>query len=336
MSVRVGVIGVGMIGADHVRRISSALAGGDVVAVTDADLGRAQAVAAGVPGTRVHASGEALVADDAVDVVLVASWGPTHERYVLASIRAGKPVFCEKPLATTQDACRRIVDAETGTGGRLVQVGFMRRYDPAYRALKDSLDHGSIGAALMLHCAHRNASVPSSYTEDMMVNDSGVHEMDATRWLLGEEIVGVRALDGRRSTRAPEGVRDPLLLILDSASGVLVDIEVSVSAGYGYDVRCEVVGERGTASLGDEGAVRIARDGHRGSPVPQGWQDRFARAYDIELQAWLDAAAAGRCTGPSSWDGLAAAAIADSALEARRTGERVPVDLPDRPPFYDT
>lgn len=335
MTVRVGVIGVGMIGADHVRRLSSVLSGGEVVAVTDVDIARAQAVARGVPGARVHLSGEALVADDGVDAVLVASWGPTHEQYVLESIRAGKPVLCEKPLATNEDACRRIVDAETAAGRRLVQVGFMRRYDPAYQALKGAVIDGSIGPPVMVHCAHRNASVPSSYTEDMMITDSAVHEMDVTRWLLGEEIVGVRALDGRRSSRAPEGVRDPLLLILESAGGVLVDVEMSVSAGFGYEVRCEVVGECGTAALGDEGDVRIARDGHRGSRVPHDWRDRFARAYDLELQAWLDAVGAGGCTGPSSWDGLTAAVIADSALTARRTGERVPVVLPERPPCYD-
>src|SRR5262245_968473 len=115
MTVRVGVIGVGMIGQDHIRRLTQVLSGASVVAVTDVDPARAQTVADGLPGVRVHATGRELIADETVDAVMVTSWGATHEEYVLAGIEAGKPVFCEKPLATTQEACRRILEAETAT-----------------------------------------------------------------------------------------------------------------------------------------------------------------------------------------------------------------------------
>src|ERR1700712_5139558 len=102
MTVRVGVIGTGMIGQDHIRRLTEVLSGCTVVAVTDVDPAKAQQVADGVPGVRVHATGQDVVNDEQVDAVLVTSWGPTHEEYVLASIAAGKPVFCEKPLADSQ------------------------------------------------------------------------------------------------------------------------------------------------------------------------------------------------------------------------------------------
>src|SRR5215470_8091332 len=142
-TVRVGVIGVGMIGQDHIRRIVGVLSGGAVVAVNDVDAARAEQVAAGLPGARVHPSAEDLIADGNVDAVLVASWGPAHEEQVVAAIRAGKPVFCEKPLAPTVEACQRILDAEMAAGRRLVQVGFMRRYDAGYRAMKAALDGAS-------------------------------------------------------------------------------------------------------------------------------------------------------------------------------------------------
>src|SRR3712207_877958 len=161
MTVNVGVIGVGMIGQDHIRRLTQVLSGARVSAVTDVDLDRAKSVAGGLPGeVQVHATGQDLIADDGVDAVVVASWGPTHEEYVLASIAAGKQVFCEKPLATTREACERILDAEVAAGRRMVMVGFMRRYDDGYRAMKAAITGGEIGAPLVFHSAHRNASVP--------------------------------------------------------------------------------------------------------------------------------------------------------------------------------
>jgi myo-inositol 2-dehydrogenase / D-chiro-inositol 1-dehydrogenase len=129
MTVRVGVIGTGMIGQDHIRRITEVIPGGRVAAVTDVDLDRAGQVAAGLAGARVHPTGQDLIADPDVDAVLVTSWGATHEEYVLAAIAAGKRVFCEKPLAPTAAGALRIVEAEMAAGRRLVQVGFMRRYD---------------------------------------------------------------------------------------------------------------------------------------------------------------------------------------------------------------
>src|ERR1035441_1633421 len=118
MTVRVGVIGAGMMGQDHIRRISRVLTGGAVVAVNDVDAARAGQVGAGLPGAAGHATAQDLIGDGDVDAGLVASWGPAHEEQVLAAIGAGKPVFCEKPLAPSSGACLRIVDAEVAQGRR--------------------------------------------------------------------------------------------------------------------------------------------------------------------------------------------------------------------------
>jgi myo-inositol 2-dehydrogenase/D-chiro-inositol 1-dehydrogenase len=335
MTLRIGVIGTGMIGQDHIRRITQVLSGAEITAVTDANPDVAKQVAQDMANAEVFDSGHELILSGRVDAVLVTSWGPTHEEFVLAAIAAGKPVFCEKPLATTQEDCLRVISAEVAGGRRLVQVGYMRRYDAAYRSLKAVLDGGGIGPATMFHSAHRNPSVPAHYTADMAITDTAVHDIDVARWLLGDEIAAVTVLRPRRSSRALGDLQDPMLVILETAGGVLVDVEIAVTIGYGYDIRGEVVGETGTASLAAGGDVVVRSANSHSGRVPVDWRERFARAYDTELQEWLDSVAAGTCTGPSSWDGYAATAVADAGMEAVRSGARVTVSLAGRPDLYD-
>ncbi len=335
MTLKVGVIGTGMIGQDHIRRITEVLSGAVVTAVSDANGEAARAVAERLPGVAGFETGQELIASDDVDAVIVTSWGPTHEEYVLAAIAAEKPVFCEKPLATTQEACRRIIDAETAAGRRLVQVGFMRRYDAAYRALKAVIESGDIGAPLLYHSGHRNPSVPSHYTKDMAIVDTAVHDFDVVRWLFGEEIVATQVLIPRKSTRGGD-LQDPLLVVFEMASGALVDVEVSVNIDYGYDIRGEVLGETGTIELAESSKVVIKREGRFGGRVPGDWRERFLRAYDVELQEWVDAVTSGSpLLGPSAWDGYAAQAVCDAGIKALYDGGRVPVTLRDKPDFYE-
>ncbi|PRX45870.1 myo-inositol 2-dehydrogenase [Prauserella shujinwangii] len=335
MTVRIGVVGTGMIGQDHIRRITDVVTGAEVVAVTDVDIARAERVASGV-GARALPTGQDVITDPLVDAVVVTSWGPTHAEYVLAAIAAGKHVFCEKPLATTAEDCLRIVEAEQAHGRRLVQVGFMRRYDQGYRAMKRVLDDGDLGAPLLMHCVHRNPTVPEAYHSEMATQDTAVHEIDTIRWLLADEIVSAQVLTPRRTTRRFEHLQDPQVMLFETASGVRADVEVFVNCQYGYDIQCETVGETGTVRLPDPADVWLRQSGRLSSGVLQDWKRRFAAAFDLEFVEWVAAVREGTLTGPGAWDGYAAAVVCDTTVEALHSGRAVEVRMKDRPAFYES
>ena len=146
------------------------------------------------------------------------SWGATHEQYVLAAIAAGKPCFCEKPLATTAEGAKRIVDAEVAHGGRLVQVGFMRRYDAGYRMLKAAVD-SEIGQPLMVHAAHRNPTVPEQYVTPMAIHDTLIHEIDVFRWLLDDDYVSAQVVFPRVTSHSHAKLKDPQIVLLETTKG---------------------------------------------------------------------------------------------------------------------
>lgn len=335
MALQIGVIGCGAIGQDHIRRISRALAGARVVAVHDIDAAQArEAAARPQPAAEVFGDSQALMAAPQVQAVLVTSWGPTHEALVLDAIAQGKPVFCEKPLAVTAEGCLRIAQAEMAHGRRLVQVGFMRPYDPGYRALRKVVASGQIGAPLMVHCAHRNASVGDSYTTGMAITDTLIHELDVLRWLLDDDYASAQVVYPRKTRHASAHLGDPQIVLLETRGGVRIDVEVFVNCQYGYDIQCEIVGESGIARLPEPAAVPVKHAARHAVPVLTDWKQRFITAYGIELQAFIDGVRDGRLTGPSAWDGYAAAVAADACVRAQSSGAVERMAVEPRPAFY--
>ncbi|VEI64230.1 Gfo/Idh/MocA family protein [Serratia rubidaea] len=335
MTLNIGVIGAGAIGRDHIRRCSQVLQGARVVAVNDINRDNATGVVEQLRlDARVYDDGHALINASDVQAVLVTSWGPSHEEFVLATVAAGKPVFCEKPLAVTAQGCKNIVEAEAKHGKRLVQVGFMRPYDRGYRALKQVLTSGQIGEPLMLHCAHRNPRVGEAYTTDMAITDTLIHEIDVLRWLLDDDYVSVQVVFPRKSSKALAHLRDPQIVLFETAKGTRIDVEIFVNCQYGYDIQCEVVGETGIAKLPEPSSVQMRSNARLSNEILTDWKERFIDAYDVELQGFINDVLAGQLQGPSAWDGYAAAVTADACVAAQLSGEVVPVSLPPRPSFY--
>ena len=264
--------------------------------------------------------------------MLIATPGRVHDEQVNACLHAGKPVLCEKPLTTDIASAYAIVAKEATLGRPLIQVGFMRRFDAEYVALKNLITSGGLGNPLVVHCTHRNPTVPDFFNSEFMIRDSVVHEVDVTRFLLDEEIVSVQVIKGVATSAAPEGTFDPMIVVFETTSGRIVTDEIYVRSGVAYEVRTEVVGERGSATIGlDQNLVVKTTDGRWGGQITPSFVERFGAAYDVELQRWVDAAKLGTIDGPGAWDGYAAVAVCEAGAEAVRTGAKVAVQLDARP-----
>ncbi|WNG88091.1 Gfo/Idh/MocA family oxidoreductase [Mycobacterium sp. ITM-2016-00317] len=334
--LRVAVLGVGLMGADHVARLTSRISGARVAVVNDYVTEKAEQLAAGIPCCRAVGDPLDAIADPEVDAVLLATPGPTHEKQLLACLEQRKPVLCEKPMTTDVETSLEVVRREAETGARLIQVGFMRRFDDEYVALKSLIDGGELGNPLLLHCVHRNPAVPEHFDSAMTVRDSLVHEVDVARFLFGEEITSIQIVTPTPNSLAREGLADPQIAIMTTASGRHVDVELFVTTGVAYEVRTEIVAEKGSAMIGlDVGLVSKGASGTWGGTITPSFKERFGRAYDTEIQRWADAVRSGAATGdytdgPGAWDGYAATAVCEAGVQALQSGQPVAVSLADR------
>lgn len=404
--VRVGVVGAGVMGADHAHRLATRVAGAELVAVADPDPARLESLlseltelagygAAGVGGAGsadaglgaaglgdtgldtggIRAFDDPLaLLDSDLDAVILASPGAAHPDQLARCLARGLPVLCEKPLTMDAESSAWVVRAEqahlAAGGGRLIHVGFMRRFDPEFMAAKRLIDAGELGRVLVLHQVHRNKAAQNpGFASEMIVRDSLVHEADMARHLTGDEIATIQVHTPRASSAAPAGVADPQVAIFTMRGGAIVTNEVFVNSQTGYEVRCEVVGERGSVVIGRPdtglystglvgtglvGAGRAGSDGaddgngasgvgRWGGIIDEDYRTRFALAYDREVQVWVDAVRRGGSrrptagstaspgTGPAATaaDGHAATAVAEAGMESLRSGLPVAVRVGD-------
>lgn len=316
MSLRVGVVGTGVMGAEHARILREETRGAHLAAVADADPARAAAAAFGAD---VFTDPLALIASDSVDAVVIAAPDATHGALARACLDHAKPVLCEKPLAASTAEALALIEAEVAAGRRLIQVGYMRRFDPAYEEMRRARLDGRIGAPVLLHNVHRNAQAPGWFTGPMALTNSFVHEIDISRWLLGSEMLRADIVAG------PGG--EPLMITMTTDKDEIVSTEVFVNASYGYHVHAELVGRTGTIAMAAPALTETNLAGAHRHDWPETWVPRFREAYRRQMNAWVQSLDRQQPVGASAWDGYVASAIAEQLAEAFAEGRPAEIRL---------
>lgn len=331
--IQIGVIGTGGMGGRHARNLAHAVTGAQVVAVMDVDQKRAQHVAAECSAAHLFSDAHALIAHADVDAVVIASPDRFHAKLTLACLAAGKPVLCEKPLATSVADAKRVLDAESAGGRRLVQVGFMREYDPAHQQVKAVVERGEIGAPLLFRGLHTNWEEGTAPTIDEVIINSAIHDIHSTRWLMSQEIATAYVRYIPADPQRPETCR-LVVMELTLANGALAIIECNINSGYGYEVAVEIAGTQGMVRTDGFRAPVVRRNFRVEQTIEVDWLVRFDTAYIAEMQNWVQALQQGGATGPSAWDGYASLVVAEACIQAAHSGQPQTVSLPERPAFY--
>lgn len=335
--LRVAIIGAGRMGADHAERLARRTRRAVVSAVVDVDHDRTSTVAAETQELQdapveALSSLEQVIEAGKADAVVLATPGFLHEEALLRLISAELPVLCEKPLTPGSQSAMRVLEAESTAVRRTIQVGFNRRFDDGYRQLKEVIDSGELGQLLMMHFQHRNPAAPEWFTEEMLINDSVVHEFDALRFFTGEEVASVQVRTGRQTSQGT--MRDPQMVLLETTSGLLADVEIFMNSGLGYQVEVQGVFEGGVVSAGHSSGLQTTAAHQQSWPISDNFHDRFAESYDREIQEWVDAVRDGRAGGASVWDGYAVAACCEAGVASQQSGQIQSVSLIERPAFY--
>lgn len=326
------MLGIGLLGAGRIGRIHAGNAAAhpraQLRAVFDPDFAAAADIAARHGAQAM--STEAILASPEIDAILICTPTDTHADLIEAGVKAGKAVFCEKPVDLSADRVRACLQVVAGAGKPLM-IGFNRRFDPSFAAVERRVRAGEIGAVELVTIISKDPSPPPpSYAARSggLFRDMMIHDLDMARFLLGEEPAEVFAQGS--SLVDPQigaaGDVDTAVVVLKTASGRIAHIANSRRATYGYDQRIEVHGALGGLRAGNRHATTVeagAAGGFSTDPALPFFLERYADAYRLEMDAFIRAVSEGTEPNPSGEDGLKALALADAATESARTGRNV-------------
>ena len=327
--MRFGLIGAGRIGRIHGGN-AAARADSQLVAIADADVKAAEALA-GDTGASVDTV-DGVLTNPNIDAILICAPTDMHSDLIEKAAGNNKAVFCEKPVDLSSDrirTCLKVVEA----AGTPLMIGFNRRFDPNFAALKSRLVEGRAGDIELIHIISRDPGPPPlSYIARSggLFRDMMIHDFDLARHLLGEEPTSVFAVGSSLVDPAigEAGDVDTAAVILETKSGKICQISNSRRATYGYDQRIEVHGSKGLIRAGNvhETTVEIATAaGISADPVQNFFLERYADAYRLELDHFVTAVTKGQSPSPSGMDGLRAQMLSDAATESARTHVRVEI-----------
>ena len=320
---RLGVIGAGRIGQLHISNIRRHVPDASIVALADIALDHARTVAGRMDIPDVYPDAGAILADGEIDAVLICSSTDTHASLIEAAARAGKHIFCEKPIALNLASIDRAL-AVVEEAGVSLQIGFNRRFDPNFAEAKRLVDDGVLGDIHMVRVTSRDPEPPPlGYVASSggMFLDMTIHDFDMARFIVGSEIEEVYAVGGVRIDPAigEAGDIDTALITLRFADGALGSIDNSRQAVYGYDQRLEIFGEKGQICVGNpkpHTAIRSLREGDSAPPLLHFFLERYAVSFVAEMAAFVGAVRSGSKPVVTGVDGRAPVAV---ALAAKRS-----------------
>jgi myo-inositol 2-dehydrogenase/D-chiro-inositol 1-dehydrogenase len=329
--IRVGLIGCGQMGLWHARSLADDVRRAELAAVADPDEAAARRAADLAPGVRWSTGPEALLSDPSIQAVVIASSDEAHAGLIAMAAQAGKHVFCEKPLAPDLAGADAALAAVARHGVKL-QVGFQRRFDPAYQRAREVIAGGELGPVELAVATTRDPlepGRPEGLEDAAIFTQTTIHDLDSLRYLTGLEAVQVYATASWFSGGAAEELEvDTVAVVLRFQTGALATITNCRRAVYGYDVRVEVMGPKGKVEVGQEEQIRLRRFTAQGvcHDHVYWYVDRFGEAYRRELQHFVDCVAEDRTPAVGGADGRAAQVLAEAAARSLREGR--PVDVP--------
>ncbi|KAA2234661.1 inositol 2-dehydrogenase [Salinarimonas soli] len=325
--LRFGLLGAGRIGRIHGGNVA-AHPRARLVAVADASRAAAEDLA-GAQGAEVR-DPDAIIGSPDIDAVVIATPTDTHAELIERAARAGKAIFCEKPVSLDAARTRACLDVVRDTGARLM-VGFNRRFDPSFADVRRRIEAGEIGRVELVTILSRDPGPPPlDYIARSggLFRDMMIHDFDMARFLLGEEPVMVSAVG---SCLVDPGIGeagdvDTAAVLLTTASGRIAQISNSRRATYGYDQRVEAHGSAGLLAAGNRRATTVVFADGRGyaeDPALPFFLERYADAYRAEIDTFVRGVLDGGSLSPSGEDGLRAQVLADAATESARSGQTI-------------
>ncbi len=329
-TLSVGLIGVGLMGAFHAETVARRLPGVRLAGVADAAPGVAERAARALDCERWTTDFRELLGRRDLDAVVIAAPGRFHAEIVTAAAQAGKAIFCEKPIAYDLAETDRAL-AAVRASAVLLQIGFQRRFDSSFRRARDLVASGSLGTVHLLRSITRDPALENAerVPPAAIFRETLIHDFDVLRWLAGSEPVEVFAMADAliRPDLKAGGLLDTAAVTVRFESGGMGTADASFQAVYGYDVRAEVFGSRGMATVGDGRADTLVHYTPQGAATARvrWFLDLFGDAYVAELAHFVDCIRSGSrpaCTGE---DGRAALAMALAAMRSVETGRAVKI-----------